>query len=74
METKDQGIRTPEDNGSNNGQPRPSSSQGLGNSCEDDENEFESVHAFTTDDISKDTESNLTNNSTKMLIRNCQIG
>lgn len=55
---------TPEDDGTDDGETRTSSSQGLGNSGEDDEDKFESIHLLTTNDISENTKSDLTNDGT----------
>lgn len=57
---------TPEDDSADERKARTSSSQGLGHGSEDDEDEFESIHLFTTNDISENTEADLTNDGTGM--------
>ena len=54
---------TPEDNSTNDGNTRRRSGQGLSKRRENDENKLESIHSLTTDDICKNTETELAKNS-----------
>jgi len=55
---------TPEDNDTDNGDGWRGRSESLGESCEDDEDKLETVHALTTDLVSSPTETELTDDGT----------
>lgn len=54
---------TPEDDGSSNGHGRRAGCEGLSDGSEDDDDQFKTVHLLTTDDISEETETKLTDDS-----------
>ena len=55
---------TPEDDDTDNGDGWRAGSESLGEGCEDDEDQFKTVHALTTDLVSSPTETELTDDST----------
>ena len=55
---------TPEDDDTDDGNGRRVRRESLGESCEDDDHEFETVHLLTTDNIGEVTETDLSNDGT----------
>lgn len=55
---------TPEDDKTDDGDSGRVRRKSLGDGCEDDDHEFETVHLLTTDNIGEVTETNLTNDGT----------
>ena len=53
----------PENNDTSNSDGRRGGRKCLSESSENDDNQFKTVHPLTTDEISEDTETNLTNDS-----------
>jgi hypothetical protein len=55
---------TPEDNESDDRNTGTATNERLSESCNNDQNQLETVHLLATDDISEGTEADLTNNGT----------
>ena len=55
---------TPEDNETNDRDTGPTTNERLSKSCDDDENQLKTVHLLATNDISKGTKTNLTDDGT----------